>query len=239
MKKFLVSVFCFLSLLSFEACVFGKSAKVGEEFTLKPKEAITIEGAGIKITLDEVGREWLVNNGGERPYCKISIVHKSSEIKVSVRFGNPAEINGYEVRLVKANPFSNSNATFIVNTKAEKTSKVETDSTKVAVVKFLSKYELKAEDDAKETEIKIPDKLSSPPFVHYQLASQSVDLDLTPFTGKTLILLTYTLKGKAANGSKFFAHLVLNAESIVGAWLSTNAPVAPGITSVTRKLDLK
>lgn len=239
MKNFIVSVFCFLTLLSFESCVFGKTAKLDEEFTLKPKEAVTIEGAGIKITLDEVGREWLANNGGERPYCKVSITHKSNAINASLRFGKPAEINGYEIRLVKANPFGSGDATFVVSKKTEKASQGEKNSDEDRVIKFLAKYNLKTEDEPKESEMKIPDKLSSPPFVHYQLASQSIDLDLNPFTGKTLKFLTYTLKGKATDGSKFFVHLVVNDESIVGAWLSTNAPVAPGITSVKRKLDLK
>ena len=234
MLRFSIFFLCAVSLFSCNANIFGASVKIGEEFTLKPKESVSLSDAGIKITLNQVGREWLANNGGERPYCEISIAYNGNETKASVRFRSPVTIGDYEVKLVKANPFGNTDATFVVNKRAKENIRKEN------ALKFLAKYEIKVEDEVKESTITFPAGLNSPPYVHYKLASETIGLDLNNCKNLTLALLTFTLKGKTGDGSRYFAHIVFNEKNeIAGAWLSTNAPVAPGINAITRKLNLK
>ncbi len=81
----------------------------------------------------------------------------------------------------------------------------------------------------------VPENLNGLPFHHYQSASKAIGLDLTPAQGKKIALTTYTLTRKTKSGANLYAHVAMLNKKIVGAWLSTDAPVAPGIQPLSDK----
>lgn len=83
------------------------------------------------------------------------------------------------------------------------------------------------------TAMEVPDSLTGLPFTHYQSASEGIGLDLTPARGKRISLQRYTLTRRTKSGDRLFAHVALLEGRIVGAWLSTDAPVAPGISPLS------
>ncbi|GEM_PF-3292082 len=237
-KTFLLSV-CVMFLFVCVSCASGKEAKVGEEFTLKSKESVSIKETGIDITLDEIGREWLANGKGESVYCRVTVKNKSGATKSTMGFGRPVFIGEYAVQLVRANPFGNGDATFVVKEKkdvqiADNKQEENSPQNKTATA-FLSKYNLTIESQYKESTITFPKTLTGLPYTHYQSASSAAGFDLSPYKEKTLVLQTYKLKEKTKRGSNLFAHLVFDKGKVVGVWMSTDAPVAPGIVSIKTK----
>ena len=103
---------------------------------------------------------------------------------------------------------------------------------------FLKKYGWELEGKAKQQTIDIPAELNGPAFTNYQSRCQAVGLNLEPFRGrKGLPFYVCTLKQRTgkANTYKIFAYLVVDQEKVVGAWLGTDAPVAPGLSSLDDK----
>jgi len=239
MAKMFSFLICLISLFACTSCASGKEAKIGEEFTLKSKESISVKDAEIKITLNEIGREWLAN-GGERAFCSITIKHKNTETKSSISVGKPVIVGDYAVQMFRANPFGNGDATFIVRQKKDvqssDTNQAEENTPKnKAAIEFLANYKLTVEIKYKESSITFPETLTGLPFTHYQSASSSAGFDLSPYKKKTLALLSFKLNEKTKRGSALFAHLVFDKEKVVGAWMTTDAPVAPGIVSIKTK----
>ena len=96
-------------------------------------------------------------------------------------------------------------------------------------------WELKSERQVEER-YEIPKKLVGIPDLHYQKASLDAGLDLSPFRGQTVQLRSFLLKERGAEyGAKIFAHIAVKDGRAIGAWLSTDAPVAPGIASLKSK----
>ncbi len=101
----------FLTILFFGcgAGVFGKQAKLDEPIELKTQETVSIQGIGLKITLNSTGREWVMDdkgkNTGERPYCNITAKLGDREEKFSLRFNNPAKLGDYVIEVKSINPF--------------------------------------------------------------------------------------------------------------------------------------
>ena len=98
-------------------------------------------------------------------------------------------------------------------------------------VAYLRKLGWVPEPGPRESAIDVPANLTSPPFVHYQSASKAAGLDLEPLAGKTVAMNRYEL-GKTSKGSALFAFVLVSEGRVVGAWLATDAPVAPGIMRV-------
>lgn len=80
--------------------------KVGEEFTLKPKEKVVVAGAGMEIKLEGVGHQTFPNPQ-PRPL-------RSSYVTLSVTSGGPPrsievsdsiDVGDYTITVKSANPF--------------------------------------------------------------------------------------------------------------------------------------
>ena len=67
-------------------------------------------------------------------------------------------------------------------------------------------------------------------------ASRGIGLDLTPVAGKEVRLVRYTLSRRShGSNAHLFGHVVFRGSTIVGAWLSTDAPIAPGIVALDQE----
>jgi hypothetical protein len=113
----------FFTILFFGCGVglFGKQARLEEEIELKAKETVSIQGTGLKITLDSTGREWVMDergkNTGERPYCIITTKLNGKEEKASLRFGSPAEVGDYVIEVKSIDSFAATSCKLIVKHK--------------------------------------------------------------------------------------------------------------------------
>lgn len=101
---------------------------------------------------------------------------------------------------------------------------------------LLAKWNWEIESETGSGPYEIPKKLVGIPDLHYQKASLDAGLDLSPFRGQTVQLRSFLLKERGAEyGAKIFAHIAVKDGRAIGAWLSTDAPVAPGIASLKSK----
>lgn len=102
--------------------------------------------------------------------------------------------------------------------------------------KLLAHYGWICESSTVEMVYPVPPTLTGQPECFYQSASLEIGLDLTSAAGKEVSLVRYTLsKRSAETNSQIFAHVAFFKGGIVGAWLSTDAPIAPGIASLDNR----
>lgn len=96
--------------------------------------------------------------------------------------------------------------------------------------KLLSHYGWTCESNTVEMAFPVSESLTGMPETFYQSASKKIGLDLTPAAGKEVSLVRYTLsKRSKETNSQIFAHVAFFKGKIIGAWLSTDGPIAPGI----------
>lgn len=100
---------------------------------------------------------------------------------------------------------------------------------------LLDKYSWKAEGKPDVSQEEVPKSLAGIPWLQYQNASKSIGLDLTPACGRKVTMRHYTLTKRTAHGDHLFIHVALLGEKVVGAWLATDGPVAPGIAPLSEK----
>lgn len=100
--------------------------------------------------------------------------------------------------------------------------------------KLLSRYGWVCESNTVEMTYTVPGSLNGNPEQFYQSASRQIGLDLAPAVGKEIALVRYTLnKRSKETNSLIFAHVAFAKGTIIGAWLSTDAPIAPGIAALS------
>jgi hypothetical protein len=94
-------------LLFVSSCtLLSRRVKLGEEFTLKPGEKVSIAGADLTIKLKAVGHQWYVDRRADSPYVELIL----SDVGASGHNLNLSETETagkYNIKLVAANPFSN------------------------------------------------------------------------------------------------------------------------------------
>jgi len=81
-----------------------RRVKVGEQFTLKPGEKVSISGADLSIKLKAVGHQWYVDRRADSPYVELIL----SDVGASGRnltLSETANVGEYTIKLVGANPF--------------------------------------------------------------------------------------------------------------------------------------
>ncbi|MDX6498465.1 MAG: hypothetical protein QOG23_1725 [Blastocatellia bacterium] len=84
----------------------SRRVKVGEEFTLKPGEKVSIAGADLTIRLKAVGHQWYVDRRADSPYVELIL----SDVGASghnLTLSESETVGSYNIKLVAANPFSN------------------------------------------------------------------------------------------------------------------------------------
>jgi hypothetical protein len=82
----------------------SRRVKVGEEFTLKPGEKVSVSGADLTIKLKAVGHQWYVDRRADAPYVELIL----SDVGASghyVTLSDTETVGKYNIKLVAANPF--------------------------------------------------------------------------------------------------------------------------------------
>lgn len=104
---------------------------------------------------------------------------------------------------------------------------------------FLETYNWSVEKELVETKIQLSEKEGMPD-LFYRRASSQIGLDMKVTGTQTLRVRKFLLKERGqVDKSEVYAHLAVSQGRVFGAWLSTNAPIAPGIFSLDDKSFLK
>lgn len=85
--------------------LMSRRVKVGEQFTLKPGEKVSIAGADLTIKLKAVGHQWYVDRRADSPYVELIL----SDVGASghnLTLSESETVGSYNIKLVAANPFS-------------------------------------------------------------------------------------------------------------------------------------
>lgn len=93
-----------ITLLVLSGCVLSRRVKIGEEFTLKPGEKVSVSGADLTIKLKEVGHQWYVDRRADSPYVELEL----SDVGASghrLTLSDTETVGDYTIKLVAANPF--------------------------------------------------------------------------------------------------------------------------------------
>ena len=100
--------------------------------------------------------------------------------------------------------------------------------------KLLSHYGWVCGTDTVQMAFPVPESLVDGPQAAYQRASQAIGYDLSPAKGKEVTLIRYTLTRRSeVTKSLLFAHVAFFKNQVIGAWLTTNGPIAPGIVPLS------
>lgn len=99
--------------------------------------------------------------------------------------------------------------------------------------KLLASHGWKPDGPAKKIELQVPQQLSGPAFSNYQRCSQKIGLSLEPLQGKSATLYVIPLNRRTGrSNSAVRAYVATKDGRCYGAWLGSDAPVAPGIGSL-------
>lgn len=103
-------------------------------------------------------------------------------------------------------------------------------------VSLLSQHGWTVEKELSSGQMSFSKKLTGNPELFYQRASRDIGLDLGVAEGKEVSLRFFLLTERGAKGgARIMATVALFEGRPVGAWLYTDAPVAPGIFSLKDK----
>lgn len=96
--------------------------------------------------------------------------------------------------------------------------------------KLLSHYGWVCGKETVEMAFPLPVSLDDGPEAAYQRASRAIGYDLSPAQGREITLIRYTLTRRSeVTRSLLYAHVAFYKNRVIGAWLSTDGPIAPGI----------
>ena len=85
-------------------CVLSRRINVGQEFTLKPEEKVSVKGADLTIKLKSVGHQWYVDRRADSTYVVLTLSDVGASGK-EVTLSDTTSVGNYNIKLVAANPF--------------------------------------------------------------------------------------------------------------------------------------
>lgn len=100
------------------------------------------------------------------------------------------------------------------------------------VDKFLQSWGWRIERELAPLELEIG-SVTGMPTTFYQSASQSVALDLKPLEGKKVQVRTFRMQQRTGEGAEVRAYVAVQDGWVYGAWVATDAAVAPGVIPVS------
>ena len=84
--------------------VLSRRVRVGEEFTLKPGEKVSVRGADLAIRLKAVGHQWYADRRADSPYVELELSDVGAFGR-NVTLSESMTVGDYTLKLVAANPF--------------------------------------------------------------------------------------------------------------------------------------
>lgn len=102
-----------IAIVSIGCSLWSRSVKLGEQFTLRPKEQVVVAGTGLAIRLDEVGHQTF-SEPQPKPlsssYVVLTVTAGSVPAKsISISVGESETIGGYTITVNSAYPFRSDN----------------------------------------------------------------------------------------------------------------------------------
>jgi hypothetical protein len=91
-------------LAIFPACMYPPKKFTEKRLIIANKETASINELGMSITNGGCGRKWMTDNGGERPYCDITVKMKDSTWHFGDSF-DPLYIKNLKLVIDKMNPW--------------------------------------------------------------------------------------------------------------------------------------
>jgi hypothetical protein len=93
-------------LLFMSSCgLLSRRVKVGEEFSLKPGERVSVRGADLAIRLKAVGHQWYVDRRADSPYVELELSDVGAYGQ-KLTLSDIQTVGDYNIKLTAANPFS-------------------------------------------------------------------------------------------------------------------------------------
>jgi hypothetical protein len=89
-----------------------RRVKLGERFTLRPKEKVAVADTELTIRLDEVGHQTFSGPGpppGGASFVVLTVNHQSGSRSIRISVGDSAEAGDYAIKVNSAHPFRNDN----------------------------------------------------------------------------------------------------------------------------------
>ena len=114
-----ISITIALIVIFVTACGFlPRKVKVGEEFTLRSGEKVSISGADLTIEVKSIGRQWYTDRRAESGYAELIIKGRGASAPRKVGVGETVDEGNYVIKINSINPFGqNPDCNLVVNQK--------------------------------------------------------------------------------------------------------------------------
>ena len=90
--------------VALNGCMYPPKKFTEKRLVIANNQTVTINELSISVTNSGCGRKWMTDNGGERPYCDLSVKTKDSTWHFGDSF-SPLYINNIKLIIDKMNPW--------------------------------------------------------------------------------------------------------------------------------------
>jgi len=95
--------------IAFISCSWwSRRVKLGEEFTMRPKDKVAVAGTGLTIRLDEVGHQTFSGPGpppSGASYVVLLVTSEDGSKSIRISVGDTKEVRDYVIKVNSAYPF--------------------------------------------------------------------------------------------------------------------------------------
>jgi hypothetical protein len=85
----------------------SRRVKLGEQFTMRPKDKVSVASTQLTIRLDEVGHQTFSGpTSGRAGYVELFVTSQTVSKSIRLSAGDAADIDGYVITVNSALPFS-------------------------------------------------------------------------------------------------------------------------------------
>ena len=87
---------------------WSRRVKLGEQFTMRPKDTVAVADTGLTIRLDEVGHQTFSGPGppsGGASYVVLLVTDKNGSRSIRISLGDSMEAGDYVIKVNSAHPF--------------------------------------------------------------------------------------------------------------------------------------
>ena len=92
----------------------GPRVELGKTFTLQPGQRVRVSGTRLSLELKTVGHAWYADGSGEFAYAEVVATIDRKDTTYHFALGEPADVGGYTVKLVAADPFGDTDCDLLV-----------------------------------------------------------------------------------------------------------------------------